>query len=213
MGKLKITGKATKEYAYDLITLQINFLAHENSVSKASKRVMNQCEKFLALLKEAGFDISKIQMNEDSVDQYYDADEDTTNVNANREIIIQLPFDMVMVNTIRSILTENNFNVDIDTDNAFTNKEAIHNELMECAIKDSQDKANFIAKQMNKEIKGIDSIEIKDNYEDELEYLFCQERERGFESKPYASKYQLSNLLKAPTTSLTETVEIVWMIE
>ena len=52
MGKIEVRGNAERTVDYDLMKIKIDFHAKEETPDKASKKVMRECEEFLAKLKE-----------------------------------------------------------------------------------------------------------------------------------------------------------------
>lgn len=61
MGKIKIIGTAQRNVPYDVMNITITFNSWEKTPSAALSHVDEQCERFLSLLKEDGFDIHKLR--------------------------------------------------------------------------------------------------------------------------------------------------------
>ena len=114
MGKLEVKGTAERTVDYDLMKLKIDFHAKEETPDKASKKVMRECEDFLARLKERGFDLSAIALKSDDVQQSYNYHNNTQVecYNASRELELVCMFNMKLINEIRSIRS----NISISTD-------------------------------------------------------------------------------------------------
>lgn len=208
MGKLKIEGKATKEYEYDLMEITVRFQVHEESSAKAISKVTAQCEECLSILNERGVSMENIRIGDDSVEQEYDDHE--LEVCATREIVIRLPFDTGFSNYFMEIIREKEYEVDIDITPLLSKASEIRNELLKMALDDSKSKASFIAEAMEQKITGIDSVEIGDRYTDYgMDYMCC---EQEYDIAAPSNLY-LSNQLKAPTTKESASVEVVWIIE
>lgn len=208
MGKLKITGKASHEYSFDLVAITIRFQVHEHTAAEAMTKVLAQCEEFLSLMHDEGIAPDKIRIGDNSVEQEYDDKE--LDVCATREIILRVPFDMTFANYVMTLVQEKKYDVDINTDYQLSNRVQIHNDLIKEAIKDSKEKASFIAEEMGQKIVGIDSVEIGDRYDSYMDYMCCeQERPRRacYGALPH------SNKLQSPVTEEYESVEVVWLIE
>ena len=207
MGKLKIQGNASKEYEYDIMEITVRFQAHESSSSDAVEKVTGQCEECLAVLSEHGISLSDIRIGEDSVEQEYYAHE--LDVCATRSITLKLPFDVSYSNYFMELIREKGYAVDVNIAPGLSNKSEIRNELLKLAIEDSKNKAAFIAGAMEQKVTGIDSVEIRGDYN--VVYGMCCEPKRKSFSGP--QELSLSNSLKAPTTTESSAVEVVWIIE
>lgn len=205
MGKLSITGKAEREVTYNAVELRVTFYIHAKTTAEALKAVMEQSEQFLELVTKAGVDMKDIHIGDNSIDQRYNDDE--LKVHASREMTIRLRFDMAFVNSLMTMIQEQDFAVDLDCDYHLTNREEIHVELMKEALADSKRKAEIIAGIMGQTIVGIDSVEHDRN--SDMMWMCC-EQERGIIC---AGAAPLSNQLEAPITTESETISVVWLIE
>ncbi len=209
MGKLKITGKASHEYAYDVAEITVRFQVHEKNAAEAMAKVLAQCEEFLSIIHEEGIAPDNIRIGDNSVEQEYDDQE--LDVCATREIKLRVPFDMQFANYVMAMVQEKKYDVDIDTDYYLSNRVQIHNVLIKEAIKDSKDKASFIAEEMGQKIIGIDSVEIGDRYDSYMDYVCCEERSRSH--APCYGALPHSNKLQSPVTEESASVSVDWLIE
>ena len=208
MGKLTIEGKAEKEYEYDLMEITVRFQVHEKSSANAISKMTMQCEECLAILNEQGLSMDNIRSGEDSVEQEYEDNE--LDVSATREISMRLPFDTGFSNYFMELIREKEYEVDLDINPRLSKNKEINDELLKLAIEDSKNKAYFIANAMEQKITGIDSVEISARYYgDEIDYM-CLEQERGIVPP---SNLCFSNQLKAPMTTKSASVEVVWIME
>ncbi len=207
MGKLTITGKAKREVAYDALTMRVRFNTHANTAAKALKTIMEQSEEFLKILQNAGILMESIMLGDSGVDQDYDDGE--LDACADREFRIRMPFYMPFVNSIMKLISEKGYAVDVDFNYYITNAAAIHEELLQEALAESKKNAEAIAATMGQRITGIDTVEY-DRYSGETHYLCC-EQERGCVIGE--SHTPFSDRIKAPTTTESESIEVVWLME
>ena len=208
MGKLKITGKVSHEYSYDLVEITVRFQVHEHTAAESMEKVLAQCEEFLSFMQEEGISPDKIRIGDNSVEQEYDDKE--LDVCATREVKLRVPFDMQFANHIMTLVQEKKYDVDIDTTYLLSNRTSIHNDLIKEAISDSKDKATFIVEAMGQKLVGIDSVEIGDRYSSHMDYMCCEE-ERPRMAIPSFLRH--SNKLQSPITEESTSVEVVWLIE
>ena len=208
MGKLKITGKASHEYTYDLVEITVRFQVHEHTAAKSMEKVLTQCEEFLSFIQEEGIKPDKIRIGDNSVEQVYDDKE--LDVCATREVKLRVPFDMVFANYIMSLVQNKKYDVDINTSYLLSNKTSIHNDLIKEAINDSKEKATFIADAMGQKLAGIDSVEIGDRYGSYMNYMCCEVPQF---LRRTCNDLPRSNMLQSPVTEESASVEVVWIIE
>ena len=168
---------------------------------------MDQNEKFLELITEAGVNMKDIHIGNNSIEQDYDDDE--MYVEVTRGMKIRLHFDMPFVNSLMSMISEQDFSVDLDCKYQLTNRQEIHMELMKEALADSRSKAEIIAGVTGQKIVGIDSIQ-----HDRYSYMdwMCNDRENLFYDS-MAIFSGLSNQLQSPLTMESESISVVWQIE
>lgn len=208
MGKLKIEGRATKEYEYDLMEVTIRFQVCEETSAKAIEKVIYQCEDCLETLAKDGIAIENIRIGKDDVDQDYNYS-DEFEATATREIIVRLPLDITFSNYIMELVKDKEYDVDINIEYKFSKLNEINNELLKSAIDDSKSKASLIADAMNQKIIGIDSVEMKDYYKNNIEWMEQECCRMG----TVPSNLQQSNKLKSPVDEKSSSVEVVWIIE
>lgn len=95
MGKIEITGHATRRVQCDAVELIITFDADAKSSRIASKQVLEQCELFLEKVEELGIDISKIRITDDSAHKH--SYRDNNEYSAERTITLKTKFDMILL--------------------------------------------------------------------------------------------------------------------
>ena len=208
MGKLMIKGEAKRRVEADMETITIRFQSREGTSANAAERVISDSEEFLEIIKELGVDLSSIQLANDGIDQ--DSYNDDIEVTATRELMIEIGYDIRFNNDILDIIQKNNMNVDLEVVHDISNRSALHEELIQEAVADSRKKAELIASATGQKIIGIDEVHLGERYVESRMDWMCQEKERSI-SRPRAA--MLSDQLKAPVVTESETVNVTWIIE
>lgn len=210
MGKLTIRGTAFKEYEYDQVRLTFGFEVHETTTEKALKKVLNQCESFLAYLENHGVDLKTVHIGDNDVYQTYH--DGKMRVKAERELVLRLPFNMTSINAMLLEIQSRNFNVDIHTSYELSNPSEVENELLRLAVADSRKKAEMIAGSINQKITGIKSIRIEGDEEpDKIIRALRMDEKCDFDKA--AASLPRSNELAGALTTEEANVEVVWLIE
>lgn len=209
MGKLMITGKAEREVCYDVVELTVTFCNDDKNSSDAIDTVIRQSEKFLSIIASKGADVSKIRMDDDSLERSSRYD-DKRRSSARRSFCLCTAFDMKFINSISQIIRDENFNAEIKYEYILTNKNEIHKELLKEALDDSRKKAEMIATAVGEKIVGIEEMKL-DNIKAYIRQ-HMEERELSFVDY-YQSETSYSDELSSPITIETETVNVTWIIE
>ena len=210
MGKLIMSGAAKRSVEADMETITVRFETVESSSTKAAKRIMDDCESFLSIIKELGVDISRIQLKGDDIDQDRYEENINIKVTATRELKITLEYDVKFNNDIMEMIQNNDWNVDIGVEHFISNKEEIHKELLAKAVEDSRAKAEIIVSASGQKIVGID--EMRSGYHS-LEDMYYMRGESNMELGSLPRKPLLSDQLKAAVLDEEETVTITWLVE
>ena len=208
MGKLMIKGEAKRRVEADMETITIRFQSREGTSANAAERVISDSEEFLEIIKELGVDLSSIQLTNDDIEQ--DSYNDDIEVTATRELMIEIGYDIRFNNDILDIIQKNNMNVDLEVVHDISNRSALHEELIQEAVADSRKKAELIASATGQKIIGIDEVHLGERYVESRMDWMCQEKERSI-ARPRAA--MLSDQLKAPVVTESETVNVTWIIE
>ena len=208
MGKLMIKGEAKRRVEADMETITIRFQSREGTSANAAERVISDSEEFLEIIKELGVDLSSIQLANDDIEQ--DSYNDDIEVTATRELMIEIGYDIRFNNDILDIIQKNNMNVDLEVVHDISNRSALHEELIQEAVADSRKKAELIASATGQKIIGIDEVHLGERYVESRMDWMCQEKERSI-ARPRAA--MLSDQLKAPVMTESETVNVTWIIE
>lgn len=215
MGTIKIIGTAQRNVPYDVMNITITFNSWERTPSAALSHVDEQCEKFLSLLKNEGFDIHKLRMSDTKLSQdRVKADDEEENewlrleASASIDIKISVKYDMFVLNHIKDILKKENFDADLSIYHYISNILDIHKELLKEAIEDSKAKAEIIASTMGQKLTGIDKVLFGDKYgRIETEEDFFEEHVHALRGS------SISDNLSADTHTVKECVEVDWIIE
>lgn len=213
MGKIEVRGTAERTVDYDLMKIKIDFHAQEETPDEASKKVMRECEEFLAKLKEGGFDLSAIALKSDDVQQSYNYRNDTQVecYNASRELELVCKFNMKLINEIRSITNDMKSKVGFRVSYLLSKENDIMNELLKEALVDAKNQVEMLAESIGQKVKGLISADKKEPKSDSVyvgEVLcmsLCCEQE--------VNEYENSDELVATNTTLTEHIFTVWEIE
>ncbi len=215
MGKIEVEGYAERTVDYDLMEITIGFCRFEKVAEDASKKVMDDCEKFLSVLKNLGFDTSEIRLKEDSVrpdKDYYGFDENSEDgYRASRELELTTVFDMKMINVLRSIVNNNNLSASFGVDYKLSNTADIRKELGIQAIKNAKTQAELIAGSLDMKVKGLISANKNKTRDFDIEPLMCLA-----ESEAYLcdceEEYECTDELKSTTKTLSETIYTEWEV-
>ena len=166
MGKVKIIGKAEKEFQPDLCDVDIRFGCLKRTADTASKYVNDQCEKLLSELLEKGFKTDNIVIFSDGVnlrtDSYFRRDDSPKEIiyDAFRGIRLTIPAEQNLINSIRDI-TENGYkNISFSTTFRISNEYELKKQLIKEAVVDSKAQAFLLAGSMEQKIIGIDTANL-----------------------------------------------------
>ncbi|MCH3971675.1 MAG: SIMPL domain-containing protein [Oscillospiraceae bacterium] len=207
METIETKGYAKKEIAADVAVTEICFRTYKKSAAEAIQCVTEQCEKFLSVLEQEGFDLEELHTGGDSVDQDYDDKE--REVCAEKKVKIRMKFDMCMQNHILEIAQKYGLDVDIDSKYEVSNENVLHTELLKQAVEDSKQKAEVIAEAMGQKISGIHRVELSNEYGANKYKSFAFTDPMG----EFLKKPSLSDKLQAPIKEEEENVDVIWKIE
>lgn len=210
MGTIKVIGNATRKVHPDVMKVDIVFEAQEKKSSYATRIVVEQCDRFLTRITDAGMDKDLITLD-DSVNSTsrprYRNESDV--FEAERGIRIYLPYDAKILNDIVYILNEEDLNFRYNVRCEISNEEQIERELLAEAVKDSKARAEEIASSLSMELAGVKKIYSNDEYGDD--FLFEEsarkisvlgERERS-----------VSDDLNSIERKLEQSVVVIWNVK
>ena len=206
MGVFEISGSAERKMLCDTVNMTVTFKEETKNAYEVSSKVMSECERFLGELESARMDITKIRIREDSVDEGYEG-----NITGRRSVVIEFPFDMKMINTIRTMLQEGRYDHRIDISFDLSNIDEIHKELKREAILNSRKIAEDVAKTLGLTVKGTKNGSIGVRYLDD----YGLGKYGGMKIPDFmkATRYEKSDQLEAKKTTESETVTLKWIIE
>lgn len=202
MAVLRIKGTAEKEYHYDVMTITVTFRAKDHSSAKALNEVMDQSEGFLAILQERGIDISKLRLGRNELSEFSHKE---ALYMASRGVVIVTKFNMALLNEIDDIVSNKRFDALLDSNYDLSNENEMRDDLIKEAIEDSKKKAELACSVTGQKIIGIKKIDLGETedyyYKDKLHFVLKEGSAR------------LSDKLQSPTTTLDESVMVVWEIQ
>lgn len=207
MSKLTIKGEAKRKVEADTATITMRFQSREYTSATAANRVLMDSEKFLEIIKKLGVDLSQIHISNDEIEQNRYSDE--VSVTATRELTFAVKYNTAFINDIMDIIQNNNMNVDLDLEYTLSTKDAVHEELLQEAVADSRKKAELIASSTGQKIVSIEEAKHGDDYSDNgMDWMCCESSLAEGHRKA-----MLSDQLKSPVLTETETVNITWIME
>ena len=157
MGRITTIGKGHGYFQPDTMILKIEFFSKSKTNSEAINRVHTQCEEFLNSVAKANFNLENITLDDDEINHSdYDSESE---FKVTRKITIKLPLSAKCNNAILKFLQRKNYSLTYSINYELSNKENIHEKLIEEAVNDSRKKAETLAHLTNETIKGIESID------------------------------------------------------
>ena len=221
MGKIKIIGKAKREYQPDQCEINLSLNARERASDISSKQVNDQLESLLAAFVDIGINIENIVITNDRTSppselRFQGSDESRKEFlyETARGIQLVVPADQKIINIIRDITEDGFKNISFSRRYILSNEMALRKELLKDAIADSKEQALFFAESMGQRIVGIETANLssREDFSDPLEYE--SELEKTMRNlQGCSSQRPLSDKLKANTIELSAEVNIVWMID
>ena len=217
MGKLEVRGEASRTVDYDVMKINLDFHAKDDTAKGASEKVMKECEEFLTVLKKGGADISGITLSDDSVSQYddYIHDSRVEKYKARRVLKIDSKFNMKLINDIRAIINSSEWQVTFHVDFELSNEEEIREELYIEALKGAKKQAQAMAEAIDQRVIGLISAD-KNSPKSDNEYwaeVLCMGELELSSGDLVIEHYDNSDELSADKQTYTETIYTTWEIE
>lgn len=207
MAKVTITGKAQKEYTYDIMELTIRFQVHARSSSEALKQVLTECEEFLGILYEQGVSSKDVHLGKDDVSQYYN--DGKLDVTATREVKMRIPYNMSFYNELLKQISDRKYDADIDVNPEFSDDRAIRMELTKLAFEDSKAAVEQLAAATDMKITGIEKI-TQERYDSNP----CLADMAAGSPRMYKAAFlPHSNELQNPTSTEEDELTVIWILE
>ena len=207
MSIFEITGKSERRINYDIAIIKITFSASSKITYDSSEKTLNDCEVFLEEIEKLGIKPSSFSLDNDEVtEDIYRNDPD---YESERCIKLEIPFDMVIINSIHELLNTNKYNAEFEMDHKLSNEKKIRTELINEAVLDSKEKAEMLAKTLGMKVKGIKSM-ATDNEYGNYSYMEHEECRRMAVAAGSSKK---TNELKSKDTMIHERVEVKWILE
>ncbi|MBR1554255.1 MAG: SIMPL domain-containing protein [Oscillospiraceae bacterium] len=206
MGKLNIIGTAEKKISCNAMYIYLTFSVCEATASRASEKVMQNCDSFLKILQENQIAISEISLEETKTEKSYSKKEEYYSI---RKIRFSSEFDIPLLNQFELWIQKVPFNVTLSTEFYISNMAEIRKELLRQAVEDSRQKAEMLANAMNQKLIGFEEVIMDRNFRND-DAMFAVPA-AACSGAPRAES--VSNALKAPEQTESERVEVVWNIE
>lgn len=219
MGKMMTKGVAKRVVEYDAMTINVLFEARERQTKDAVRKVLEESEEFLKIIKDAGVDMELVEAGRDEVEKGRYSNEKY--VEAIRWITIRTAYDTVLSDFIMRLSENRSYSLSLDIRPEITDAADIHKELLLEAVKDARETADMIAETAGVRIKGIKKINVGGDIPyrnmlmektDSRKYDIPMFLEAGLGAGETA-KPRLFTELKSATSSEEETVYVQWIIE
>lgn len=168
MGKIKVRGYAERKIEVDECIYTIRFSHTDVYEAEAIRRVKENSEEFLKVLKDNGIDLSKVQLSDDNILRA------GTNKTCSRELKIVCDASTKTNNFMLGIVRNNKIEASITTNYKYSKIDELHKELLSLAVKDSKQKAEIIALASDSKVLSIDYMsfdryDCEDDYEEYLD--------------------------------------------
>lgn len=213
MGTIIVKGNAKKSVTADSMCLSITIRSKENTTARALEKVRNECESLLELLNNEGLDLSKVIIENDSVEERSRYDSKDVFMVGKKHLEINLKADVKAANAIMGIIEKCNYDIEANVRYSVEDTSAVYKELIKDAVLDSKAKAETIAEALGEEVVGAKEISndaysnrrhITDAY-DRLDIPCFLTREK--------SETPLTDTLGLPEREYSEEVVVEWITE
>ena len=208
-GTLELSSTVTRMVDCDVAYIGICFFDEGENGGEVSENVMKECERFLACIGKLGFTPGDFRLEKDVVREPSYREE--KNLKGERELLIRMPYNMGLINSIREILVEGKFKHRISVDGEISDPAQVRKMLMQEALRNSRMEAETLANEMGAKIKAL--VSIKDNgYPDDS--VFDEKCEKELcRSKSCESRYEQSDDLSAMQVEKSLTMYFKWEME
>lgn len=211
MGRITTKGTASRWVDYDGMTVTIEFEAREKRTKESLRKVMEESEGFLKELSSEGIDISLIEAGRSQVTKGRYSDEEY--VEAKRAISMRTVYNLHLTDVVMKMVEQNAYEANINIKPEILDKEIVHKELMQEAVKDARKKADMMAEAAGTTVIGIKRIGEKSNEP----YMLRDSRTQYLEVPQFlrstASDPSLFSQLKTETSLEEESIYIEWILE
>lgn len=205
MGKIKVRGYAESKIEVDECVYTVKFSHTDVYESEAIRRVKENCEEFLKVLKEKGFDLTSVHLSEDNILRT------GNNKTCTRELKIIADASTKTNNFILGIVKDNKIEASVTTSYRYSKMDELHKQLLAIAVKDSKQKAEIIASASDSQVLSIDYMTFDryefEDYEDRYENVKC------YVDRDNNSSYGLSDELSNRLDIEREEVFITWNVK
>ena len=205
MGKIKINGRAKKEFKADIMKVDISIATEGETAASAINKGKKETEKLLQLLVDLRFELSKVSMENDHVSNPSRYNDDKC-YHFEKEISFTSSANLALLESISDGIIRNEINATYDETFCLSNIESAKKSVLQDALLDSKKKAEIIAETLGQKVVGIESAKCDEYEEEDLEEKIHYLREM-----PAGSS--LATMLSPDTISVDKSIDVTWIIE
>lgn len=206
MGKIKMGGNATMEFAPDYYEFYIEVSVISGTSGNAVAKGRTRTEEILRQLRDKlGIDIKNVILKDEKTKSLYNRKD---GYEFEKSFYFRYEPSNRMTENIVSLL-ENMSDVEYEIKFGLENESEKEQLVLSAAVNDAKEKAEKIASSLGSHINGFKEIayEFNDSYYGaDMDFMCCYEEE---ESAPET----LAADLKNPKIEISKTVEIVWLTD
>ena len=215
MGTIRTTGRVMREVEYDKMTIMMTFNTRDRRSKDAIRKVIEECEQFLAELNKAGVDTSKIRGGRNNVSRNNYIDDKGTD--AVRTISWDTDYDQAMIDAVMQLSEKGSYDVDISIEPRYSKVSELCRELMKEAALDARSVADLLAESLGTKVKGPAKINASGDFDyiTDEQYMddCCNGAAKAFRSPDCGVDFSRFSELKKPTATHTQQITIEWELE
>lgn len=208
MGRLIVSGKGERSYIADRMSITLCFYGIAHTMRDSMEWVQEQCEDFLDNLQAYGITPENIEVLEEQAVQMSPSG-GAKCISARRSMRLSMEADTKLYNGIVSLIRKNNYSCDYQVKYYISDVSQYEEELLKAAVENARKKAEVLATVAGKKLLGISEIlhlsETSVSQEDTRLEKGC--------AAPSKPQLPLSDYLTLHRQSLSEKVEVSWLVE
>ena len=209
MSIITIGGEASHEYPADVMVVVMTVHAEAPMSCEAVKCGTASVEKLLKGLESAGFEISRLVCEKESVSRRHSYNDNEVSYIFSKQIKMTTEVNMQVPEIVAEVITECGINAVYDVDFSLSSTCAYEDEVLKAALLDSRRKAELIAQTIGASIIGIEKASTERHTSSEREH------ERGIAAYAAGSRCvdSLAVKLEAKKFTIIKEIEVSWIIE
>lgn len=156
-----ITGKSQLSISPDMVRLTFKILTQETAYSQALDFLSDNAKSLIDILTSNGFNKDDVKTTRYSIHRwtrYQNGQEQNLGYEGEHQLYVEFKIDNTRINDIINTITEKVPCVSITISYSCSQLEKHDKKLIQLAIKDANEKAEFIAKNSNVKLKQIINI-------------------------------------------------------